>query len=140
MEEVSEEVSGVSEEEEEEVGSSEEGPSGKVSFSEKVVLVLLAVEAGAVKEGCGFLPSSRVLGRAIKACAIKSCAIKACTIKASSGSSHEGECEYLKQVNGASTSLRGPDSHGAHGSMVSQSVGRVAVRCHRRVGLIKLWR
>jgi len=59
---------------EEEVGSSEVGSSGKVSLSEKVVLVLLAVEAGAVKEGSGFLPSRRVLGRAIKACAIKAVA------------------------------------------------------------------
>ena len=40
---------------EEEVGS-----LGKVSLSEKVVLVLLAVEAGVVKEGSGFLPSRRV--------------------------------------------------------------------------------
>ena len=67
VEEVSEEVSGVSEEEEEEVGSSEVGSSGKVSLSETVVLVLLTVEAGAVKKGSGFLPSRRrVLGRAIK--------------------------------------------------------------------------
>ena len=42
---------------EEEVGSSEVGSSGKASLSEKVVLVLLAVEAGAVKDGSGFLPS-----------------------------------------------------------------------------------
>ena len=66
--------------------------------------MLLAVEAGAVKEGSGFLPSSRVLGRAItacaiKACAIKACAIKSCAIKASSGSCHQGECECLKQVD-----------------------------------------
>ena len=46
--------------EEEEVGSSEVASSGKASLSEKVVLVLLAVEAGAVKEGSGFLPSRRV--------------------------------------------------------------------------------
>ena len=51
----------------------EEGSSGKVSLSEKVVLVLLAIEAAAVKEGSGFLPLRRVLGRAIKACAIKAC-------------------------------------------------------------------
>ena len=44
----------------EEVGSSEVGSSGKVSLSEKVVLVLLAVEAVAVKEGCVFLPSRLV--------------------------------------------------------------------------------
>ena len=36
---------------EEEEGSSEVGSSGEASLSEKVVLVLLAVEAGAVKEG-----------------------------------------------------------------------------------------
>ena len=51
-----------------EVGSSEVGSSGKVSLSEKAVLVLL-VEAGAVKEGSGFLPSRWVLDRAIKAAA-----------------------------------------------------------------------
>ncbi len=58
-------------EEEEEVGSSELGSSGKVSLSEKVVLVLLAIEGCAVKEGSGFLPSRRVLGRDITACAVK---------------------------------------------------------------------
>jgi len=57
-------------------GSSEVGSSGKVSLLEKVVLLLLAVEAGAVKEGSRFLPSRRVLGRAIAACAIKECAIR----------------------------------------------------------------
>jgi hypothetical protein len=41
--------------------------------------MLLAVEASAVKEGSGFLPSRRVLGRTIKACASKACAIKAGT-------------------------------------------------------------
>ena len=60
-----------------EVGSSEVGSSGKVSLSEKVVLVLLAIEAGAIKEGSGFLPPSRALGRAVKA---------------SSGSCHQGRC------------------------------------------------
>jgi hypothetical protein len=35
----------------EEVGSSEVGSSGKVRLSEKVVLVLIAIEAGAVKGG-----------------------------------------------------------------------------------------
>ncbi len=59
------------------VGSSEVGSWGMVSLSEKVVLVLLAVEAGAVKEGSGFLPSRWVLGRAMTACAIKECAVKA---------------------------------------------------------------
>jgi len=63
------------------VGSSEVGSWGMVSLSEKVVLVLLAVEAGAVKEGSGFLPSRWVLGRAITACAIKECAVKECAVK-----------------------------------------------------------
>jgi hypothetical protein len=35
----------------------EVGSSGKVSLSEKVMLVLLAVEAGVVKEGSGCLAS-----------------------------------------------------------------------------------
>jgi hypothetical protein len=39
----------------EEEGSSELGSSGNVSLLEKVALVLPAVEAGAVKEGSGFL-------------------------------------------------------------------------------------
>ena len=55
----------------------EVGSSGKVSLSEKVVLVLLAVEAGAVNECSGFSPSRRVLYRAITACVIKAYAIKA---------------------------------------------------------------
>src|SRR5262249_21199591 len=54
-----------------EVISSEVGSSGKLSLSEKVVLVLLAVEAGASKEGSGFLPSKRVLGCTIKGGIIK---------------------------------------------------------------------
>ena len=72
-----------------------------------ISLVLLAVGAGVIKEGSGFLPS-QVLGRAIMACAVKACAIKACNIKScaikagatevSSGSCHQGECEFLKQV------------------------------------------
>ena len=60
-------------------------------MSEKVVLVLVAVKAGAVKDGCEFLPSRQVLSRAIKA---------------SSGSCHQGRCGFLKQVAGASTALR----------------------------------
>ena len=51
--------------------------SEKVSLSEMVALVLLAVNGGTVKEGSGFLPSRPVLGRAIKECAIKACAIEA---------------------------------------------------------------
>jgi hypothetical protein len=46
--------------------------SGLVSLLEKVMPVLLAV-----KECSGFLPSRRVLGRAVTACAIKDDAIKA---------------------------------------------------------------
>ena len=69
----------------------------EVGSSGKVVRVLLAVGAGVVKEGSGFLPS-QVLGRAIKACAIKSCAIKAGAVKVSSGSCHQGKCEFLMQV------------------------------------------
>ena len=65
-------------------------------MSEKVVLVLLAVEAGAVKEGSGFLPSRRVLGLPSRRVP-------------SSGSCHQGGCgcgdEFLKQVKGESTSL-----------------------------------
>ena len=57
---------------EEEVGSSDVGSSGKINLSEKVVLVLLVVKAGDIKEGSGFLPSRQVLGRAIKACS-RSC-------------------------------------------------------------------
>ena len=60
----------------------EVGSSGKVSLSENVVLVLLAVEAGTVKEGSGFLPSRRVINCAIKKCTIKACAMKACAVKA----------------------------------------------------------
>ena len=58
----------------------------------KVVLVLPAVEAGAIKESSGFLPSARVLGRAVTACTINACAIKVCAIETSSGSCHQGRC------------------------------------------------
>jgi hypothetical protein len=44
----------------------EVGSSGKVSLSEKFLLVLLAVAAGAVKEGSMFLSSRRVLDRAVR--------------------------------------------------------------------------
>jgi hypothetical protein len=63
----------------EEVGSSE------VGLSEKVVLVFLAAEAGAVKKGSGFLLSKRVLSRWVLG---------------------QGGCGFLEQVKGASTSLR----------------------------------
>ena len=74
----------------------------EVGSSGKVVLVLLAVEAGAVKEGSRFLLSRRVLGRAIKAHAIKAHTtktytikahtVKARAVKASAGSYHHAEC------------------------------------------------
>ena len=77
----------------EEVGSSE------VSLSEKVVLVLLAVEAGAIEEGSGFLSSRRILGCAIMVCTIKPCAVKLCTIKPKAvchqGGCHEGRFRIL---------------------------------------------
>jgi hypothetical protein len=118
----------------EDVGSSEVGSSWKVSSSEKVVLVLLAVEVGGVKEGSVSSLSKRVLSRAITACAIKACTIKACAVKAGSGSCHQGGCHrggsaswrkggcgFLKQVKGASASLRvqilvGRAGTGARGS------------------------
>jgi len=74
------------EEEKEEVGSSEVGSSGKVIFVREGRAGASRVEAGAVKEGSGFLPSRRVLGRAITACAIEAGAVKA-----SSGSCHQGK-------------------------------------------------
>ena len=70
------------EEEAEEAEEAEVGSSGKVSLSEKVVLVLVAIDAAAVKKGSGFLPSRRLLGRVVVGCAIKTCAIKTCAIKA----------------------------------------------------------
>jgi len=53
---------------EEEVGTSGVGSSGKVSLLEKVVLVLLDVEAGIIKEGSAFLSSRRILGRLYGVC------------------------------------------------------------------------
>ena len=61
----------------EEEGSSEVESSGKVSLSEKVVLVLLAVEVSAVKEGSGFLPSRRVPLRRGPSRRVRDLAIKA---------------------------------------------------------------
>lgn len=46
----------------EEVGSSGVGSLRKVSLSEKVVLALLVVQAGAVGDGSGFLLSRQVIG------------------------------------------------------------------------------
>jgi len=114
------------EEEKEEIGSSEVGLSGKASLSEKVVLVLLTVEVGAVKEGSGFRPSRRVFGRAITACAIKRVPSRQVRVGQVWGSLH-GRVSL--------GSLRALQV-----GLVSRSVGRVAVRCRRRVGLTKLWR
>ena len=86
-----------------EVGSSEVGSSevsssevrtsvvaslGKVSLSEKVMLVLLAVEASAVKEGSGFL-SSRLGSRSCDhgVCYQMCVPSRACAIK---GLCHQG--------------------------------------------------
>ena len=52
------------------------------------------------------MPSKRVLGRAIAACAIKEWAIKAGVIEVDSGSYCQGGCGFTKQIEGASTSLR----------------------------------
>ena len=73
-----------------EVGSSE-----NVSSSEKVVLVLLAVEASAVKEGSGFSPS----GPGSRLCHQGVCP------RDEFGFCHQGWCGFLKQVKGESTSL-----------------------------------
>jgi hypothetical protein len=85
----------------EEVGSSEVGSSGKVSLLEKVVLVLLTVEAGAIKEGSRFLPSK--VGS--RSCYHDVCHQVGChqdgVVEVDSGS-----CGFLKQVKGASTLLR----------------------------------
>ena len=67
--------------------------------------MFLAFEAGAVKEGSGVLGRA-ITACAIKACVLKACAIRACVVKASSESCHQGGCGFLKQVKGASTSLR----------------------------------
>jgi hypothetical protein len=68
----------------------EVGSSGKVSLSEKIVLVLLAVEVGAVKEGFGFF------------------AIEASSRPCHQGVYHQdvwhqGVCRFLKQAKAAST-------------------------------------
>ncbi len=51
----------------EEEGSSEVGSSGKASLSEKVVLMVLTVEAGAVKKGLSILAINHHGACAIKA-------------------------------------------------------------------------
>jgi hypothetical protein len=90
----------------EEVGSSEVGSSGKVRLSEKVVLVLIAIEAGPVKGGSGFLPSRPVLG----------CAIKAGVVELDSGSCCQGGCGFLKQIKGSINLASGTDPiHGRCG-------------------------
>ena len=93
----------------------EVGSSAKVRLAEKVVLMLLAVEASVVKEGSWFLllrrvPSKRVLSRRVPSWG---------AVKAGSGSCHQGWCRrggfwvmllrrggFLKQIKGVSTSLR----------------------------------
>jgi len=72
--------------------------------------VLLAIEAGAVKEGSGFLPSRRFLGRAITTCAIK----------ASAGAGRPGLrfVPYSSGISGLS-SLRALQV-----GLVSRSIGR----------------
>lgn len=83
-----------------EVARAEEvGSSGYVSLSEKVVLVLLAVDASVVKEGSKFLPQGGCLKRDRDL-------TLAVVAKADSGSCCQGGCRLLKQVKGASTSLR----------------------------------
>lgn len=67
------------------------------------MLVLLAFESGAIKEGSRFLT---IEASANKVSAIKVCTVKACAIKASSGSRHQGVCRFWKQVKGASTPHR----------------------------------
>ena len=49
--------------------------SGNVRLSEKVVLVLLAIKAGAINEDSGFLPSRGVLGCAITVCVLSRCVL-----------------------------------------------------------------
>jgi hypothetical protein len=70
--------------------------------------MLLAVEAGAVKEGSGFLSSSGVLGRAITACAIRPCAIKLFAIKVSAGKApgpHLNSCQEARSLHPPSKHL-----------------------------------
>ena len=103
----------------EEVGSSEINSSGKVGLSETVVLVLLAVELGAISEGA--LRSCHQGGFSVVA--ITACAITACAI--------EAEVRVLEsRPKGESTSLRVRNSvHGrcgrqsSHGARGSASVG-----------------
>ena len=102
----------------EEVDSSEVGSSGKVSLPGKVAPVLFAVEAGAVKEGFGFLPSRRVLDRAIYG--VPSKAVRVRVLEAGQRRIRSGFAPCLAGRSG-------------------QSVGRVVVRCRRRVGFTKLW-
>lgn len=79
---------------------------GKENLSVKVVLVLLVIEAGAVKEGSRFLPSRRVFGFAFTVCAIKAWAIKAGVVEVGSKSCCQVGYRFLKQIKGGvSTSL-----------------------------------
>jgi hypothetical protein len=72
-------------------GSGEVGLSEKVSLSEKIVLVLLTVEAGAVKASSRFLLPRGFLDRAIKACAIK-----VSIVEADSGSYRSKRVRFLE--------------------------------------------
>ena len=99
----------------------------KVGSLGKVVRVLLAVGAGVV------LPS-QVLGRAIMACAVKACAIKSCAIKAGAVKVSSGSLPS-RRVRVLEASLHGRVSLGSLRALQVGLVGRVAVRCQRRVGL-----
>jgi hypothetical protein len=54
----------------------------EVSLLEKVVLALIVVKAGVVKEGPGFLPSRQVLSYAIRRVSSRLVSSKPCAIKA----------------------------------------------------------
>ena len=88
-----------------EVAYVEEVCSSEVGMLGKVVLVLLAVEAGAIEEGSGFLPSRQVLDCAITTYAITACDIKTCIAEVDSEPRCQSRCRFLKQVKGASISL-----------------------------------
>ena len=97
----------------EEVGSPEVGSWGKVSLSEKVVLVLLAVEAGAVKRPFWVL-----------------------AINVGSRSCHHGVCHQGVCLCGFMLCMQIRSGSAPYlAGMSGQSVGRVAVRCRRRVRL-----
>jgi hypothetical protein len=139
---------------EEEVDSSEEGSSGKVSlcfysaFRRRGRYRQGGLRVLAIKEGSR---SWHTQGMPSKACAVKACTIKSSAVNASSGSCHQGGCGFLKQVKDEPTSRLvqiqfmavvagarscNPESHGQVRSRFvtclagrsGRSVGRVAVR------------